>query len=118
MEGGETVKNAKETEELLAPVRLIPLGSAEPLLFNPYETEIQELMDNIPGSRGIEHIPISSMMSYQNFDQMPMNMSQDQSIKVNVGDIHLHDVQNTDTFAKVLIRDISNKVNQELSRRR
>ena len=102
-EGGETVINASESAKILANMdNLIPL---------------QEYVSPLSGMN-IQPIDYSSMvmsnLNIPDFSKLAVNRGE--STTISIGDIHLHEVQNVDTLAKQIVRDMGNKVRQETSK--
>lgn len=119
MQGGETVKNAKETEDLLNPDNIVPVEDS------PVIAEIKKAAANFDWSNMQERLR-DIMPSYSSMIQLPnmpmpsydySSVSRDNNVTVSIGDIHLHEVQNVDTLANDIIHELSNKVNQAMSRR-
>ena len=114
MEGGETVKNAKETKNLLNPDNLVPIETMELPGING---KILKLSTDIFMNKVASVIPNYSSM-IQPAIQMPKYdftpVSRDNSTSVSIGEIHLHEVNNVDNFANAIIRELPSKVSQKL----
>ena len=101
-EGGEVVKNASETKELLKNNNnLIP---------------IQSFFDNIDTSAFVPNIQnIMPKVNLPKHDIAPI--SRDSGMMINIGDIHLHEVSSVDSLADAIIRELPNKINQRINRK-
>lgn len=101
-EGGEIVKDASETKELLKNNHnLIP---------------IQNLFGNIDMSSlvpSMQHIMPSVNLPRHDFT--PIN--RDSGMMINIGDIVLQGVQNVDSLADAIVRELPNKINQRINRK-
>lgn len=120
MEGGETVIKASETEKILSNMgNTVPSDSNEVLNkmlselppFNEEEFR-QRVMSITPSYSSMVQIPD---MFTPNYDFEAVN--RDNSVKVEIGDIHLHQVQKVDTLANEIIRELPNKVLQRLGKK-
>ena len=125
--GGERVIPADETKEILK-----NQGNVEPLdseiithdgiVLKPVHPEYENLLTNFMKANPdyMYSIPNPATDSYKdmlkgienvNYDNRNVNNS------VSIGEIHLHEVNDVDGFAKAIIRELPGKVNQALNRR-
>lgn len=126
-EGGERVIPADETKEILK-----NQGNVEPLdseiithdgiVLKPVHPEYENLLTNFMKANPdyMYSMPNPATDSYKdilkgienvNYDNRNVNNS------VSIGEIHLHEVNDVDGFAKAIIRELPGKVNQALNRR-
>ena len=130
-EGGETVIPADETKEILK-----NQGNVEPLsdsdvitrkdgsILKPLHYEYENILTNfIKDNPDYMYSPINNMPDnlckdvFKNAKNVNYdNRSVDN--RVSIGDIHLHEVQNVDQFARELDRQLAGIVDQKLSRRK
>lgn len=101
MEGGETVINASETKKILANMdNLIPLQD----------------YDNPLSGLNLRPIDYSSMvmsnMKLPDYSKFAVNRGE--STTISIGDIHLHEVNNVDSLANAIIRELPSKISQKL----
>lgn len=101
MEGGETVINASETKKILANMdNLIPLQD----------------YDNPLSGLNLRPIDYSSMvmsnMKLPDYSKFAVNRGE--STTISIGDIHLHKVNNVDSLANAIIRELPSKISQKL----
>lgn len=103
-EGGETVINASDTKKLLANMdNLVPLHDSA----NPFaRLKLQPIDSN---AMVMNHL---NLPNYNNL--LPVN--RDSSTTISIGDIHLHEVQNANTLANSIIRELPGKVIQRLGK--
>lgn len=106
-EGGETVINNSETTTLLE-----NLGNYKPVDFAEFtgsygnkfkirQTDLTALFD-------------LSMNRINTSLHNSTPVRNDNTSSINIGDIHLHEVQNVDSLAKAIIRELPGKVNQAI----
>ena len=106
-EGGETVINNSETTTLLE-----NLGNYKPVDFAEFtgsygnkfkirQTDLTALFD-------------LSMNRINTSLHNSTPVRNDNTSSINIGDIHLHEVQNVDSLAKAIIRELPGKVNQAM----
>ena len=101
-EGGETVIKASESEKILTNMEnLIPL---------------QDYVSPFSGMN-LQPINYSSMvmssLNLPDFSKLA-TVNRDNSTSVSIGEIHLHEVNNVDSFANAIIRELPNKISQKL----
>ncbi len=119
MEGGETVIKASETERML--------DNAGKLTQSDSMALARSVIGNLNFTMDEWKNRIQAVMpSFADMVQMPemrapkddiMAVNRDNNITVSIGDIHLHEVQNVDGFAKAIIRELPNRVIQNLGKR-
>ncbi len=119
MEGGETVINASKTEKLLdnghklAQRSTMEFAGLNPetvhLTMDEWKNRLQSVMPDF-----VNMVQIPGMQAPK--DDL-ISVSRDINITVNNGDIHLHEVQNVDGFAKAIINELPGKVLQNLGKR-
>ena len=114
MEGGETVKNAKETQDLLNPDNLVPVEMMEFQGINGkiLKLSTDEFMDKVASIMPNYSSMIQSAIQMPKYDFTPV--SRDNSASVSIGEIHLHEVNNVDSFANAIIRELPSKISQKL----
>lgn len=114
MEGGETVKNAKETQDLLNPDNLVPVEMMEFPCINGkiLKLSTDELMNKVASVMPNYSSMIQSAIQMPKYDFTPV--SRDNSTSVSIGEIHLHEVNNVDSFANAIIRELPSKISQKL----
>jgi len=74
---------------------------------------LQRLQTEAPCYSSMVKLPEIYMPKY---DFTPVN--RDNSTSISIGDIHLHEVQNVDSLANAIIRDLPNKALQAMHKRR
>lgn len=104
-EGGETVIKASETEKILA-----NMGNLEPLQTSDIW---KKFADNMPDLSSMVKLDIPDY-SYLG-DRVTRNNVQQPSI--TIGDIHLHEVNDMNTFANAIRRELPNRANQLMNHR-
>lgn len=114
MEGGETVKNAKETEELLNADNFVPVETMELPGLNGQIIKMSsnELMERMTNAMPSYSSMVQSAIQMPKYDFTPV--SRDNSTSVSIGEIHLHEVNNVDSFANAIIRELPSKISQKL----
>ena len=114
MEGGETVKNAKETKDLLNPDNLVPIETMELSGINGkiLKLSTDEFMNKVASVMPNYSSMIQSAIQMPKYDFTPI--SRDNSTSVSIGEIHLHEVNNVDSFANAIIRELPSKISQKL----
>ena len=127
-EGGERVIPADETKEILK-----NQGNVEPLdsnsvtlddgtILKPVHPEYENLLTNFMKANPdyMYSMPNPATESYKNMLKGIENVNYDNrnvNNSVSIGEIHLHEVNDVDGFAKAIIRELPGKVNQALNRR-
>ena len=101
-EGGETVIKASESEKILTNMENL--------------TPLQDYVSPFSGMN-LQPINYSSMvmssLNLPDFSKLaPVN--RDNSTSVSIGEIHLHEVNNVDSFANAIIRELPSKISQKL----
>lgn len=116
MEGGETVKNAKETQDLLNPDNLVPVEMMEFPGINgkTFKLSTDEFMDKVASVMPNYSSMVQSAIQMPKYDFTPV--SRDNSTSVSIGEIHLHEVQNVDGLANAIIRELPSKISQKLGK--
>ena len=114
MEGGETVKNAKETQDLLNPDNLVPVEMMEFPGINGKTLKLStdEFMNKVASVMPNYSSMIQSAIQMPKYDFTPV--SRDNSTSVSIGEIHLHEVNNVDSLANAIIRELPSKISQKL----
>lgn len=114
MEGGETVKNAKETKNLLNPDNLVPIETMELPGINGkiLKLSTDEFMNKVASVMPNYSSMIQSAIQMPKYDFTPI--SRDNSTSVSIGEIHLHEVNDVDSFANAIIRELPSKISQKL----
>lgn len=114
MEGGEIVKNAKETQNLLNPDNLVPIKMMEFPGINGKTLKLStdEFMDKVASVMPNYSSMVQSAIQMPKYDFTPV--SRDNSTSVSIGEIHLHEVNNVDSLANAIIRELPSKISQKL----
>lgn len=108
-EGGEIVKDASETREFLNNANsLSPIN----LLGN---IDVEKFLKNTPTINPTDFLNVK-MPDYSFLDKLSIN-SNSEPININIGDIKVEGVQNTDTFAEAVLKEFPNKMLQAMHRR-
>ena len=101
-EGGETVIKASESEKILTNMENL--------------TPLQDYVSPFSGMN-LQPIDYSSMvmssLNLPDFSKLA-TVNRDNSTSVSIGEIHLHEVNNVDSFANAIIRELPNKISQKL----
>lgn len=109
MEGGETVKSAEETKDMYASSDFT-LPEPEKILAKPAIDEVYQML-------GIDSPFFHSGLLESRISNLPQskiinNYNNQRQTNVNIGDIHLHEVQNVDGLSRQIIANLPNKVTQ------
>ena len=101
-EGGETVIKASESEKILTNMENL--------------TPLQDYVSPFSGMN-LQPIDYSSMvmssLNLPDFSKLA-TVNRDNSTSVSIGEIHLHEVNNVDSFANAIIRELPSKISQKL----
>lgn len=116
MEGGETVKGAQETQELLNHDNLVPVKMMELPGINGKTLKLStdEFMNKVASVMPNYSSMVQSAIQMPRYDFAHVN--RDNSTSVSIGEIHLHEVNNVDSFANAIIRELPNKISQKLGK--
>lgn len=126
-EGGEKVIPADETKEILknqGNVESLSQGATLPdgTILTPVHTDIQEKFANYVKANPdyMSMLPNVFTDFYKDLLKNTENVScnnRNVDNSVSIGEIHLHEVNDVDGFAKAIIRELPGKVNQALNKR-
>ena len=105
-EGGEKVYNPNETNELLRG-QYLPIDEILP--------NYSDLVSKVVNKQFSSPIRNSSHVISSQKDVKPMKV--DNSISINIGDIHLTEVDNVSQFAQAIVNKLPNALLQELNRK-
>ena len=105
-EGGEKVFNPNETNELLRG-QYLPIDEILP--------NYSDLVSKIINGQFSSPIRNSSHVISSQKDVKPMKV--DNSVSINIGDIHLTEVDNVSQFAQAIVNKLPNALLQELNRK-
>ena len=124
-EGGEKVIPANETKEILKNqgnveqlpgTKVLPDGTV--LTPIPDYDNFAQMMAKLNIEEAINNIPIQHYQPKQTDYSKLVNNNQNMSNNVSIGEIHVHEVQKPDQFARELDRQLAGIVDQKLSRRK
>lgn len=128
-EGGETVIPAKQSKKILenqGNIEKLPNGGykfSDGTTLTPVYTDIQEKLANYVMANPNYMSSLSNTVGkqYENMLKRAENISNVNNSNVDnsisIGEIHLHEVNDVDGFAKAIIRELPGKVNQALNKR-
>ena len=105
-EGGEKVFNPNETNELLRG-QYLPIDEILP--------NYSDLVSKVINGQFSSPIRNSSHVISSQKDVKPMKI--DNSVSINIGDIHLTEVDNVSQFAQAIVNKLPNALLQELNRK-
>lgn len=91
------------------------LRNDELIINTPQQLMLAENFQKLMGSMSAIpwNVPIVNANPLANVDMI----KREQPISISIGDIHLHEVQNVDSFADAIVRQLPNKVLQAVHRR-